>query len=193
MRTLEQLVWSVQRHHESDATRVLALVPDLLKSLRDGLNSSAFDPFAASEFFSELESLHVQAAGGSPASASLMIEVLTPVVLHLADENQVLSEPIRLLADDAGLRQVDKMLPGCWVEFQEDPENSLRCKLVAIIAATGQYIFVNRTGMKVLERSRPDLALELRNGRARVLDDTMLFERALERVIGNLKRLKRGK
>jgi len=98
-----------------------------------------------------------------------------------------------LLADDAGLRQVDKMLPGCWVEFQEDPENSLRCKLVAIIAATGQYIFVNRTGMKVLERSRPDLALELRNGRARVLDDTMLFERALERVIGNLKRLKRGK
>jgi len=193
VRTLEQLVWSVQHHHESDATRMLALVPDLLKSLRDGLNSSAFDPFAASEFFSELESLHVQAAGGSPASASLMIEVLTPVVLHLADENQVLSEPIRLLADDAGLRQVDKMLPGCWVEFQEDPENSLRCKLVAIIAATGQYIFVNRTGMKVLERSRPDLALELRNGTARVLDDTLLFERALERVIGNLKRLKRGK
>ena len=193
VRTLEQLVWSVQHHHESDATRMLALVPDLLKSLRDGLNSSAFDPFAASEFFSELESLHVQAAGGSPASASLMIEVLTPVVLHLADENQVLSEPIRLLADDAGLRQVDKMLPGCWVEFQEDPENSLRCKLVAIIAATGKYIFVNRTGMKVLERGRPDLALELRNGVARVLDDTLLFERALERVIGNLKRLKRGK
>ena len=193
VRTLEQLVWSVQHHHESDATRMLALVPDLLKSLRDGLNSSAFDPFAASEFFSELESLHVQAAGGSPASASLMIEVLTPVVLHLAEESQVHSEPIRLLADDAGLRQVDKMLPGCWVEFQEDPENSLRCKLVAIITATGKYIFVNRTGMKVLERSRPDLALELRNGRARVLDDTLLFERALERVIGNLKRLKRGK
>ena len=193
VRTLEQLVWSVQRHHESDATRMLALVPDLLKSLRDGLNSSAFDPFAASEFFSELENLHVQAAGGAPASASLMIEVLTPVVLHLADESQVHSEPIRLLADDAGLRQVDKMLPGCWVEFQEDPENSLRCKLVAIIAATGQYIFVNRTGMKVLERSRPDLALELRNGVARVLDDTLLFERALASVIGNLKRLKRGK
>ncbi|MGF6200498.1 DUF1631 domain-containing protein [Pseudomonas laurylsulfatiphila] len=193
VRTLEQLVWSVQHHHESDVTRMLALVPDLLKSLRDGLNSSAFDPFAASEFFSELENLHVQAAGGSSASVSLMIEVLTPVVLHMAEESQVHSEPIRLLADDAGLRQVDKMLPGCWVEFQEDPENSLRWKLVAIIATTGKYIFVNRTGMKVLERSRPDLALELRNGVARLLDDTLLFERALERVIGNLKRLKRGK
>ena len=193
VRTLEQLVWSVQHHHESDATRMLALVPDLLKSLRDGLNSSAFDPFAASEFFSELESLHVQAAGGSPASASLMIEVLAPVVLQMADESQVHSEPVRLLADDASLRQVDKMLAGCWVEFQEDAENSLRCKLVAVIENTGQYIFVNRTGMKVLERNRLDLALELRNGVVRVLDDTLLFERALESVIGNLKGLKRGK
>jgi hypothetical protein len=88
---------------------------------------------------------------------------------------------------------VDQMHPGCWVEFQEDPENTLRCKLVAIIETTGKYIFVNRTGMKVLERGRIDLALELRNGVARVLDDTLLFERALESVIGNLKRLKRGK
>jgi septum formation inhibitor-activating ATPase MinD len=79
------------------------------------------------------------------------------------------------------------------VEFQEDPENTLRCKLVAVVETTGKYIFVNRTGMKVIERSRTDLALELRNGVARVLDDTLLFERALESVIGNLKRLKRGK
>jgi hypothetical protein len=196
VRTLEQLVWSVQQHREPDAARMLALVPGLLKSLRDGLNASAFDPFATSEFFSELEGLHQQALqgiGGSPASASTMVEVLAPVVLQIADESQVHSEPVRLLADDASLRQVDKMLAGCWVEFQEDAENSLRCKLVAVIENTGQYIFVNRTGMKVLERNRLDLALELRNGVVRVLDDTLLFERALESVIGNLKGLKRGK
>jgi hypothetical protein len=196
VRTLEQLVWSVQQHREPDAARMLALVPGLLKSLRDGLNASAFDPFATSEFFSELEGLHQQALqgiGGSPASASTMVEVLAPVVLQIADESQVHSEPVRLLADDASLRQVDKMLVGCWVEFQEDAENSLLCKLVAVIENTGQYIFVNRTGMKVLERNRLDLALELRNGVVRVLDDTLLFERALESVIGNLKGLKRGK
>jgi hypothetical protein len=102
----------------------------------------------------------------SPGKASMMVEVQEPV---------------------------DQMHPGCWVEFQEDPENTLRCKLVAVIETTGKYIFVNRTGMKVLERSRTDLAQELRNGVARVLDDTLLFERALESVIGNLKRLKRGK
>jgi hypothetical protein len=33
----------------------------LLKSLRDGLTSAAFDPFSTSDFFSQLEALHVQA------------------------------------------------------------------------------------------------------------------------------------
>ena len=61
VQSMEQLIWSVQRHDEPDASlRLLALVPGLLKSLRDGLSSSAFDPFATSEFFSELEALHVQ-------------------------------------------------------------------------------------------------------------------------------------
>jgi hypothetical protein len=46
--------------------------------------------------------------------------------------------------------------------------------------------------MKVLERSRSSLAREFRQG-ARVLDDTLLFDRALESVIGHLRRLNRGK
>jgi hypothetical protein len=100
---------------------------------------------------------------------------------------------VRLPVGDAGLRQVDQLRPGCWVEFQEDPENTLRCKLAAIIEGTGQFIFINRTGMKVLERSRTSLALEFRQGSVRTLDDTLLFDRALESVIGHLRRLNRGK
>jgi hypothetical protein len=109
-----------------------------------------------------------------------------------AEEGRV-NSPWKALMTVEVQEPVDQMHPGCWVEFQEDPENTLRCKLVAVVETTGKYIFVNRTGMKVIERSRTDLALELRNGVARVLDDTLLFERALESVIGNLKRLKRGK
>jgi hypothetical protein len=82
---------------------------------------------------------------------------------------------------------------GSWVAFREDDENSLRCKLAAIIEATGKYVFVDRTGMKVLERSRIALAVEFQRGTARALDDTLLFDRALESVLGNLRRLNRGK
>ncbi|MHC8390199.1 DUF1631 domain-containing protein [Pseudomonas sp. MDT2-39-1] len=200
VQTMEQLIWSVQRHDEPDAgLRLLALVPGLLKSLRDGLSSSAFDPFATSEFFSELETLHVQLferpdhAVEPLAEQPVMVEVLQEVVLRTADEGPADTVSVRLPADDAGLVQVDQLRPGCWVEFQEDDENTLRCKLAAIIEATGKYIFVNRTGMKVLERNRTGLALEFSRGAVRALDDTLLFDRALESVLGNLRRLNRGK
>jgi hypothetical protein len=200
VQTMEQLIWSVQRHDEPDASlRLLALVPGLLKSLRDGLSRSAFDPFATGEFFSELETLHVQLFESpgqkheQSADAPVMVEVREEIVLRTADEGPIETGSIRLPADDAGLLQVDQLRPGCWVEFQEDQENTLRCKLAAIIDATGKYIFVDRTGMKVLERSRTGLALEFRRGAVRALDDTLLFDRALESVIGNLQRLNRGK
>ncbi|WP_166220462.1 DUF1631 domain-containing protein [Pseudomonas atagonensis] len=192
VQTMEQLIWSVQRHTEADAgLRLLALVPGLLKALRDGLTSSAFDPFATSEFFSELEALHVRVlepdVGAQPVDA--VVEVSQQIVL--SDEGGAAAAA--LPRDDAGLRQVEQLRLGSWVAFQEDEEHTLRCKLAAIIEVTGQYVFVDRTGMKVLERSRVDLALELRRGTARALDDTLLFDRALESVLGNLRRLNHAK
>ena len=200
--TMEQLIWSVQRHDDVDASLcLLALVPGLLKSLREGLIRSAFDPFATGEFFSELEGLHVQLferadqapTATNPADAPLMVEVREEIVLLTGDEGPFETASVHLPAGDPGLLQVDQLHTGCWVEFQEDEENTLRCKLAAIIEATGKFIFVNRTGMKVLERSRTGLALDFRRGAVRTLDDTLLFDRALESVVGNLRRLNRGK
>ena len=202
VQTLEQLVWSVQRHDEPDTEqRLLALVPGLLKSLRSGLSRSAFDPFATAEFFSELESLHLQlfertdqaVASVGEADTPLMVQVQEQIQLRTADEGPVEAASTRLSVDDESLVQVDRLTLGCWVEFREDEDNTLRCKLAAIIDATGKYIFVDRTGMKVQERSRAGLALDFRQGVVRVLDDTLLFDRALESVIEHLQRLNRGK
>lgn len=200
--TLEQLIWSVQPHDEPDAgLHLLAMVPELLKALREGLSRSAFDPFATSEFFSELEVLHVQAlermgqATEQPQSFSspVMVEISEKIVLRTPQKSAGESVTVHLPADDVGLLQVDQLHLGSWVEFQEDDDNALRCKLAAIIEATGKYVFVNRTGLKVLEHSRTSLALEFRRGAARLLDDTLLFDRALESVLGNLRQLNRGK
>ncbi|WP_336356790.1 DUF1631 domain-containing protein [Pseudomonas granadensis] len=196
VQTMEQLIWSVQRHEDAESSlRLLALVPGLLKSLRDGLNSSAFDPFATSEFFSELEALHVSVLERSAEAdqAAPMVEVSQKIVLPAADEGDTTLPTVRLPHDDPGLRQVEQLRVGSWVAFTEDDEHTLRCKLAAIIEATGKYVFVDRTGMKVLERSRTALALELRRGVARALDNTLLFDRALESVLGNLRRLNRAK
>ncbi|VVO09696.1 DUF1631 domain-containing protein [Pseudomonas fluorescens] len=201
LQTMDELIWSVQRHEDAEAgLQLLNLVPGLLKALRQGLSSAAFDPFATREFFSQLEKLHVQVfeptgqkqAGAHDEGFAAMVEVLQENVLRTADEGPI-EVAVRLAEDDAGLLQVSQLRPGCWVEFQEDEENTLRCKLAAIIQSSGNYIFVNRTGMKVLERTPIVLALEFRRGAVRKLDDTLLFDRALESVLGNLRRLNRGK
>ncbi|WP_313516171.1 DUF1631 domain-containing protein [Pseudomonas sp.] len=227
--TMDDLIWSVESHEEpEDRLRLLELVPGLLKSLRDGLTSAAFDPFSTGEFFSQLEALHVQAfqrfkrpepegeiepsaladvdepaALDAEAEADVeleddliladlpqMIEVVEEIVLLAPGESHAPEPEIILPDHDEALQQVENLRVGSWVEIQEDAEHKMRCKLAAIIKPTGKYIFVNRTGMKVLEKTRMGLAVEFRRGAVRLLDDALLFDRALESVIGNLRRLK---
>ncbi|RBJ84379.1 DUF1631 domain-containing protein [Pseudomonas sp. MWU12-2534b] len=205
-RTLHDLIWSVQPQQRADtAMRLLELVPGLLKGLRDGLSSAAFDPFATSEFFSLLEALHLQAferqalapplrGSASLAEPAQMIVVAQEIVLPSAEEGPLEAAPLVLPANDPSVLLVDQLRLGAWVEFQEEEDTTLRCKLAAIVPhPVAKYVFVNRTGMKVLERTRMGLALEFQRGAVRALDDTLLFDRALESVIGNLQRLNHGK
>ncbi|SDO79957.1 DUF1631 domain-containing protein [Pseudomonas jinjuensis] len=209
--TMDDLIWSVEPHEEPESRmRLLEMVPCLLKSLRDGLASAAFDPFSTGEFFSRLEGLHVQAfqrykqaeedaaraaADAAPQEAPgtglpAMVAVVEEIVL-VSPEEPRLHEPEEFLADDdEALLQVDSLRVGSWLEIQTTPEHKLRCKLAAVIKPSGRYIFVNRTGMKVLEKTRMALAVEFRRNAVRLLDDALLFDRALESVIGNLRRLK---
>ena len=81
---------------------------------------------------------------------------------------------------------MDALSVGAWLEIQ-DVEQKLRCKLAAVIRPMGRLVFVNRTGMKVLDRTREELALDYQEGRVRLLDDALLFDRAMTSVIGNLR------
>ena len=187
---MDDLIWSVEPHESpEDRLRLLELVPSLLKSLRDGLASAAIDPFVTSEFFSKLESVHVQELE-EIVEAPAMVEVVEEIVLLAPGENRQQEPEASLPDDDEALQKVDELRVGSWVEIQEDEEHKLRGKLAAIIKPTGKYIFVNRTGMKVMEKTRMGLAVEFRRGAIRLLDDALLFDRALESVIGNLRKLK---
>ncbi len=85
------------------------------------------------------------------------------------------------------LALVANITQGTWFEMQGDNGEKYRCRLAAIIRPAGKYIFVNRSGMKVAEESKETLALALQQKRLSILDDGMLFDRALEAVIGNLR------
>jgi hypothetical protein len=84
------------------------------------------------------------------------------------------------------LERADSLRVGSWIEMTRDG-GKLRCKLAAFIKATGKYIFVNRSGAKVAEYQRVELAKSLENNEIVMLDDGLIFDRALESIIDNLR------
>jgi len=188
VRTMDELIWSVSLQKDTEAgRRLLEQLPGLLKALRNGLTGAAFDPFSTREFFVRLQAMHAQSLEGGGLDA--LIEVREPFSLSLGLHAPSASLP----SDDPDLLKAQQLRIGAWFEFQQDETNRLRCKLKAIVAPANAYIFVSRTGLKVLEKSAVQLALAFKQGAIRSLDDGLLFDRALTSVMGNLRQLNRGK
>lgn len=110
-------------------------------------------------------------------------EVFTVV----SDDDVGVKEVHRLGAKEPADAQVDLLRVGSWLEIRLEAEQKLRCKLAAFIRPTDCYIFVNRSGAKVMEKSRAELRADFAAGAIRLLDDALIFDRALESVI-NLRR-----
>lgn len=121
-------------------------------------------------------------------SKPLESELSNEQLLDKVDEAvsaQTAGEPQK--AETQYINLVDNFTIGVWFEKQDDDIVSYRCRLAAIIRGTSKYIFVNRAGVKVAEETRETLAVLLQQGKLRTLDDGMLFDRALESVITNLR------
>jgi len=98
------------------------------------------------------------------------------------------TEPVEI--DIETMQTVQQLRAGSWLELKIDDEYR-RCKLAAIIASTGKYIFVNRNGMKMAEFLTEELCQYFQLGNIKILDDEALFDRALESVISNLRTMKK--
>lgn len=111
-----------------------------------------------------------------PAAASVEVASAAPVEEPVADSG----------LNPQWLDRADSLRVGSWIELIRDGSKT-RCKLAAFIKATGKYIFVNRSGAKVAEYRREDLAAALAAEEITMLDDGLIFDRALESIIDNLR------
>ncbi len=99
-----------------------------------------------------------------------------------------------LAVDDSDYLQAKAMAVGSWVNINETPEkgpeSTVRCKLAAYIKSADRMIFVNRSGIKVAEHSMLGLAHAFKQKSITVIDDALLFDKALENVIGSLRKVR---
>ena len=77
--------------------------------------------------------------------------------------------------------------PGGWYEiFVSDDSAKRRLKLSVIIMEDACLVFVDRLGVKVLDKDAEVFAEELEQGKSAFLADDSIFDNALSRVIGHL-------
>ncbi|MBU2707291.1 DUF1631 domain-containing protein [Zooshikella marina] len=249
VKTMDQLLWSITPHQRVEERKeLLRLVPPLMKKIKEGLTSIAYDPFNMKELFVQIRNLQIKSlrtprptqetevspvATDQPQIKQQVVSEVPPqlpvapestrqkaeqaqdnnekgqamtsaesgqpleqmqtanmAAMGVKAEGNKLQDKQKPLVSDASLAKLERLKVGSWVEFGQSTENRYRAKLAAYIKPNGKYIFVNRTGVKVAEKTHLDLALDIENGNITLLDDDLLFDRALQSVIGNLRKMK---
>jgi hypothetical protein len=83
--------------------------------------------------------------------------------------------------------EVNRLEEGAWLEFVDEHGDNVRVKLAGIIEPGARYVFTNRRGIRVFKKSKMQLANDLQNQTVMVLDESQVFDRALQAVISKLR------
>lgn len=88
------------------------------------------------------------------------------------------------LAKDKIAQLGDRAKPGVWYEIYNGEDRAVRrLKLSVVLTDAAQLIFVDRKGVKVIEKDAGDFAAELNDNRSRLLADHSTFNHALGKVM----------
>ncbi len=89
------------------------------------------------------------------------------------------------MIDDSYTQQARNLSPGAWVEFNGVDDQTYRAKVSWMSEDASAFIFVTQTG-QIAEKSLQGLSTALRNKQAVILDESPVFERAMDAVLEEL-------
>jgi hypothetical protein len=95
--------------------------------------------------------------------------------------------------DDKHTALVRRLELGSWVELSDADGTKMRVKLAWVGDAYTNYSFVNRQYKVVAERPLYVLANEFRTGKAKLIEDVALFDRALDGVVSGIMKFARSR
>ena len=201
IRTLDDLLWASQSlTTDTEVSAREAMLPALLTQLESGITLANL-PEAQDQLNSlhhsieiihatDQESLDAQGQDQTQCEPGTEpLELIEQPELILLDDAEGTANELENLADPQFIEQIIQLSPGQWVELHDQDGALIRCKLATVAQPGNRYVFVNRKGMKVCERSRNALALALEAEQMNLLAGSQMFDRALESVIGSLQRI----
>jgi hypothetical protein len=188
-------------HGEAAHQQYRNALPSIEKHLREGLATVAFQEPDIDRLLDELRKFWRQQLGEPAPAVQAPEPAIDPeAVLGVAPDAQpAITEGAPDVDDfdpddmsvniDAGsLQAVRELKVGDWVEFIDETGTRERAKLSWISPISGKYLFVNRRGLKVADRTAVQLATELHDNRAMILEEVPLFDRALDAIVDRLRK-----
>ena len=194
LKSLDDLLWCVQPLNTvQDLELRDGLAPELISRLDQSMDQIAVSANERQAYLGCINEHVEQVAKHDRAYLEDDIEPvedasfqeLEEIVLTAPDDSSSESVP----PEPKFLDQILALSEGVWVELEKSPGERIRCKLATIVQPGDLYIFVNRRGMKVAERTRMGLAVDLKREALTVLHESQVFDRALQAVIGNLRQM----
>lgn len=89
--------------------------------------------------------------------------------------------------DKAILDNITRLTVGGQLLFYNEQEHGEKCKLAAIIQASGDYIFVDKQGMKKFTLKKQQIIDQLSDDSAKIIDLGSNFESTLEQVVNTIR------
>ncbi len=212
----DDLVWSIEPKDTLESRKKLRItLPLIEKRLREGLALVAYHETDIRNLLRQLNSVYKSLLPSSktdspetpvpPSSTidendtvlgeteSTAAEFENGLTIVSANENATES-PEKASPNEQQITDYIKLLKaiaiGTWFEFLNENEDVNRAKLSWISPISSKYLFVNRNGIKVADKSLTDLASELNSGNTVLLQDKPIFDRAMSAIVSKLKQSK---
>jgi hypothetical protein len=206
-RFVEDIAWSVTpKQDEAERQRLAILRPDLESQFRQGMQALGLHPNVTEQMWQQIDRIHAallappDASGGmapivrgemvSPDEVTVRFASTKPgeeVVFSREDLDAEGQERLDNEALDAWLEMARALKAGTWMEFVKDDGSRERAKLLWISTIRALYLFVNRNGVKIAEKTANELAAELKEQRAVILEQVALVDRALDAIVKRLR------
>lgn len=196
---MKDLAWSiVPKKSPDDRLKLVGLLPGLLSQLNRGLDRIEMEQTPRTAFFDTLVKCHSTALKGeTPSEPEKPPEEPSPsfakgngngdLLVTRSIDNGVQVEEVVLVGaspvwrpgDQDIFRQVNELKRGDWVEFLDENGNVNRERLNWISPQRGILLFSNHRSAKAISIAPDALARQIRDGKAAIVHEEPIFERAL--------------
>lgn len=186
VKTMEQLIWSIQPKTTSEERRQLvAVLPDMVRQINAGLDTIEWNGRPRAVFTRRLITTHTLAIRLTQSmpldTGSAALEDRDgQVALKQLDERRAARQFGSLDAFDA---QAQAFQRGMWFDVSIEQGTHIRCRLSWVSPMRTRLLFTNREGFDAFVRSEREVSAMLRLGRMRVLDSEAIVGRALDKIM----------